>query len=335
MQKEALIMQLIMSFLLWMRLVLLIPGRKAATANRAGGGSPLYEVSAVEEFAGQQGFEAKLVLSGGFGDDALGQDISPLSFIVRVEKSTQLRVYISDAKNPRWEIPHNLIPRQKIDSNLAASTDSPLLFVTHTIKPFGFAVTRVSNGDVLFNSTPPGDTSNLLFNPIIFKDQYIEISSQLPQSSNLFGLGESTRSDGLKLKPNRTYTLWTTDIAALFGDVDLYGSWPFHIEVRERGVSHGVLLLNSNGMEISYTEKYLTYRVIGGVLDFYFFPGPTPLDVVDQFTQLVGRPAAQPYWSFGFHQCRWGYRNVSIVKQVVENFRKAKIPLDTMWNDID
>lgn len=83
MQKEALIMQLIMSFLLWMRLVLLIPGRKAATANRAGGGSPLYEVSAVEEFAGQQGFEAKLVLSGGFGDDALGQDISPLSFIVR------------------------------------------------------------------------------------------------------------------------------------------------------------------------------------------------------------------------------------------------------------
>lgn len=37
----------------------------------------------------------------------------------------------------------------------------------------------------------------------------------------------------------------------------------------------------------------------------------------------------------GFHQCRWGYRNVSMTKAVVENFRKAKIPLDTMWNDID
>jgi alpha-glucosidase/alpha-D-xyloside xylohydrolase len=37
----------------------------------------------------------------------------------------------------------------------------------------------------------------------------------------------------------------------------------------------------------------------------------------------------------GFHQCRWGYRNVTITKEVVDNFKKAQIPLDTMWNDID
>ena len=37
----------------------------------------------------------------------------------------------------------------------------------------------------------------------------------------------------------------------------------------------------------------------------------------------------------GFHQCRWGYRNISMTRNVVENYKKAKIPLDTMWNDID
>lgn len=37
----------------------------------------------------------------------------------------------------------------------------------------------------------------------------------------------------------------------------------------------------------------------------------------------------------GFHQCKWGYRNVTELKHVVKNFKKAHIPLDTIWNDID
>ena len=36
----------------------------------------------------------------------------------------------------------------------------------------------------------------------------------------------------------------------------------------------------------------------------------------------------------GFHQCKWDYRNISMTKDV-ENFKKAKIPLDTIWNNID
>lgn len=209
-------------------------------------------------------------------------------------------MYVSDFSNSRWEVPRSLIPRPKLSSSLK-HVSSHELAVSYTKKPFGFVVTRVSNGEVLFNSTPPITSSNdkFLFNPLIFKDQYLEISTQLPHDATLFGLGESTRPDGLKLHKNRTYTLWATDTGSVNVDVDLYGSYPFYLDVRGGGLSHGVLLLNSNGMEVTYNNDSLTYKVLGGVLDFYFFVGPTPLDVVDQYTQLVGRPVAQPYWSFG------------------------------------
>ena len=215
-------------------------------------------------------------------------------------------MYISDYSNARYEIPDSIIHRSKADSKLHISgrskSASPALAVTYTKKPFGFAVTRTLNNEVLFNSTPPATTAaadNLLFHPLVFKDQYLEISTQLPSSATLFGLGESTTSDGLALKKGRTYTLFTSDEAALFYNVELYGAYPFYMDVREDGLTHGVLLLNSNGMEVTYREESLTYKVLGGVLDFYFFPGPSPLDVVDQYTRVVGRPAAQPYWSFG------------------------------------
>lgn len=35
-----------------------------------------------------------------------------------------------------------------------------------------------------------------------------------------------------------------------------------------------------------------------------------------------------------FHQCRWGYRDAFEVAEVIANYTKAEIPLETMWSDI-
>ncbi|PIN05238.1 Maltase glucoamylase [Handroanthus impetiginosus] len=282
-------------------------------------------------------------------NNVYGPDIPLLQLYVKHETDNRLRVHITDAEKQRWEVPYNLLPRETTPSlkqtitksrkdpfklTVSENGNSELIF-SYTADPFSFSVKRKSNGQILFDST--SDESDP-FNSLVFKDQYLEISTKLPKDASLYGLGENTQPHGIKLNPNDPYTLYTTDISAINLNTDLYGSHPVYMDLRNvkgEANAHAVLLLNSNGMDVFYRGNSLTYKVIGGVFDFYFFSGPSPLEVVDQYTAFIGRPAAMPYWAFGFHQCRWGYHNLSVVEDVVENYKKAKIPLDVIWNDDD
>lgn len=62
-----------------------------------------------------------------------------------------------------------------------------------------------------------------------------------------------------------------------------------------------VLLLTPPGAETSLVQ----FRFTGGILDLYFFSGPSPTSVVEQYGQLLGFPVWTPTWAFGFHLCRY------------------------------
>lgn len=145
--------------------------------------------------------------------------------------------------------------------------------------------------------------------PIIFEPQYLRVKTKVAVNANIYGLGEHTNT--FRLDPdNTTLTLWSRDAYGVPIGTNLYGNHPVYFEHRSTG-THGVFLLNSNGMDIKLTSGALEYNVIGGVLDFYFLAGSEtdPTQVAKQYAEIVGTPAEVPYWSFGLHQCRFGYQS--------------------------
>lgn len=228
-----------------------------------------------------------------------------------------------------------------------STSDIDLQFTWSNEPTFSFSVIRKSTGDVLFDTTGT---------VLVYENQFVEFVSSMPTEYNLYGMGE--RIHGLRLGNNFTATFYAVDVGDPI-DTNLYGTHPFYLDTRYYefdeatgehtlltgnatangsyvSYSHGVYLRNAHGMEALMQPNNMTWRSLGGSIDLYFFDGPTQPDVTQQYlTGAVGLPAMQQYWTFGYHQCRWGYTNWTEIEDVVDNFAKFGIPLETIWNDID
>uniref|UniRef100_A0A671MMY0 Lysosomal alpha-glucosidase n=1 Tax=Sinocyclocheilus anshuiensis TaxID=1608454 RepID=A0A671MMY0_9TELE len=249
----------------------------------------------------------------------LPRDIPTLQLDAMPETLGRLHLTLKDPASPRYEVPF-------VTSQSRGHKDiqNPLYDVNFQPDPFGFIVRRKSNGRVLLNTT---------IGPLLFADQYLQLSTSMA-SSVISGLGEHYTPITLDINWS-SVSLWNRDMAP-HRSANLYGSHPFFLVQEGDGLAHGVFLLNSNAMEVFLQPApALTWVTVGGILDFYIFLGPSPQSVVQQYHEVIGNPMMPPYWSLGFHLCRWGYTSTNITRTVVQLMRQAKIPLDVQWNDLD
>ncbi|RPD82758.1 hypothetical protein L226DRAFT_450295 [Lentinus tigrinus ALCF2SS1-7] len=321
---------------------------------------PGYTLSSLQET--DTGLTEQLSLSGD-ACNAFGHDVTNLTLEVTYDTETRLHVNIYDTVVHNFTIPSSVIELAPGSNDSSLKNNSDLVFNYESF-PFAFWITRRSepDGQPLFDTRisslpqtpiPPvrsTDNSTALDGfPLVFEDQYLQLTSALPLDTNVYGLGEVIASSGFRraVGPGNgtIQTLWARDIAHPV-DENVYGSHPIYLDHRYNATtntsqSHGVFLFNSAGSDIllltppSSNVSLIEYRLLGGTLDFYFFSGPSPQKVIEQYGALVGLPTWQPYWGFGFHLCRWGYTNITVTREVVQKMRDADIPLEVMWNDID
>uniref|UniRef100_A0A4X2L9V0 Sucrase-isomaltase n=1 Tax=Vombatus ursinus TaxID=29139 RepID=A0A4X2L9V0_VOMUR len=247
--------------------------------------------------------------------------ISNLRLEVKYHKNEMLQFKIYDADRKRYEVPVPL----NIPSNPTSTYEERLYDVEIREKPFGIQIRRRSTGVVIWDSQVPG---------FAFHDQFIQISTRLP-SEFIYGFGEAEHTAFKRDLNWHTWGMFTRDQPPGY-KLNSYGFHPYHMVMENEGNAHGVLLLNSNGMDVTFQPTpALTYRTIGGILDFYMFLGPTPEGATKQYHEFIGHPVMPPYWAMGFQLCRYGYRNTSEIVELYEQMVNATIPYDVQYTDID
>ncbi|KAI5924036.1 glycoside hydrolase family 31 protein [Camillea tinctor] len=294
------------------------------------------------------GIIADLVLAGD-ACNVYGNDIAALTLIVEYQTDDRLHVeilpkYIGPGNHTWFILPEEIIAKPKPEWDFFLAPD--LEFTWSNEPSFSFKVIRRSTGDVLFSTEG---------SHIVFEDQFIEFSSSLPKNYNLYGLGETIHS--FRLGNNLTRTIYAADVADIV-DENLYGSHPVYLDTRYFetdgsetlrytpnatdtsgtyvSYTHGVFQRNVHGQDILLRDSNITWRAIGGTIDLYFYSGPNPTEVIKSYQKsITGLPAMQQYWTFGFHQCRWGYKSWDDLQAVIDRFTEAEIPIETIWTDID
>lgn len=191
----------------------------------------------------------------------------------------RLRCKITDANSKRFEVP------LQIDLDKQKSNQTSRLY---DVKIGGH------DEDSSILKIIRRKTNGLIFSmdlgKLIFSDQFIQVQNELT-SFRLMGLGEHMDTFHKNFRTeSKTLVLFNQ------GDLPrpnkpLYGSHPVYLNYESNGNAHSVFLLNSNAQEVVLNpNKTLTWRTLGGILDFHINVGPTPLQAVQQYISLVGKP---------------------------------------------
>ena len=265
--------------------------------------------------------------------------IERLNIRISLECDKYLHIYVIDALKKRWEnsmtISETYKEKIKTCSQTKSLKDFGLIISEDMTQPFYLKLINPENNELIFT------TENTDF---LYSDFFISFAGYIT-TNDIYGFGE--RAHELKLGDGK-FTMWPNDTNGLHEDLgnggyNAMGIHPLGFHKTSQNKFIGLLFNNINAQDIfikSGYEEYenhvlLEHRTIGGVIDYFITINDSPDEALISIHDIIGHPLIPPYWSLGFHQCRWGYHSAKDIRNVYENYVAYELPIDTFWGDID
>lgn len=165
-------------------------------------------------------------------------------------------------------------------------------------------------------------------------NQEVICYKKMDQDDHFYGFGEKT---SFLDKRGEKMTMWNSDVYAPHNpEIDaLYQSIPYFMSIRN-GSAYGIFFDNTSKtvFDMKSSADMYSFSAEAGQLDYYVFAGPSPKDVLEQYTDITGRMPLPPKWSLGYHQSRYSYKSEQEVRELVAAFKEKDIPLDAVYLDI-
>ena len=154
--------------------------------------------------------------------------------------------------------------------------------------------------------------------PMLGPDPGFRARFALPEDERFFGLGDQAR-DRIEHRGTRR-DLWVRNVQE-------YIPIPFMISTR----GYGLLIQSTRRVwyDLGATSAdWFGFEAEDEHLDLYVLAGPTPLEVIDRYTQLTGRPFLPPRWALGLWYICHVQADARGLLADAKGFRDEGIPCD-------
>ncbi|CAL1704105.1 unnamed protein product [Somion occarium] len=155
--------------------------------------------------------------------------------------------------------------------------------------PYKWTLRSASNNSCLmtdFSSNPtPGTPPEFV--------RYVHSELNLSPGELIYGLGEQF---GAFVKNGQSVSVWNQDGGT--SSEQAYKCVPFYITNR----NYGVFINHPGEVEVEVGSEKVSrvgVSVAGESLEYFIIYGEKPLDILERYTRITGRPALLPTWTFG------------------------------------